>query len=59
MEKDSKEKMLFQDFTPPTRQDWLDRVTVDLKGANFDKKLVWKNINGINIPVDGGRTNCF
>lgn len=49
MEKDSKEKMLFQDFTPPTRQDWLDKVTVDLKGANFDKKLVWKNINGINI----------
>lgn len=49
MEKDSKDKMLFQDFTPPSRQDWLDKVTVDLKGANFDKKLVWKNINGIHI----------
>ncbi|MGI9531178.1 methylmalonyl-CoA mutase family protein [Lutimonas sp.] len=49
MENDSKDNMLFQDFTPPTRQEWLDKVTVDLKGANFDKKLVWKNLNGINI----------
>lgn len=49
MNKDSKSKMLFQDFIPPTKQDWIDRVTVDLKGADFDKKLVWKNLNGIDL----------
>ena len=49
MNKDSKNKMLFQDFISPTKQDWLEKVTVDLKGADFDKKLVWKNLNGINI----------
>ncbi len=49
MDKDSKNKMLFQDFIPPTKEDWLDKVSVDLKGADFDKKLVWKNLNGINI----------
>lgn len=49
MNKDSKNKMLFQDFIPPTKQDWLDKVTVDLKGADFGKKLVWKNLNGINL----------
>ena len=49
MNKDSKNKMLFQDFIPPTKQDWLHKVSVDLKGADFDKKLVWKNLNGINI----------
>ena len=49
MNKDSKNKMLFQDFISPTKQDWLEKVTVDLKGADFDKKLVWKNLNGINL----------
>ena len=49
MNKDSKNKMLFQDFIPPTKQDWIERVTVDLKGADFDKKLVWKNLNGIDL----------
>ena len=49
MNKDSKNKMLFQDFIPPTKQDWIEKVTVDLKGADFDKKLVWKNLNGINL----------
>ena len=49
MNKDSKEKMLFQDFIPPTKQDWIEKATIDLKGADFNKRLVWKNLNGIDL----------
>ena len=38
---DSKEK-LFSDFAPTTTEQWMDKVTADLKGADFEKKLVWK-----------------
>lgn len=49
MHNDSKDKMLFQDFVPQTKKDWIEKVTSDLKGADFDKKLVWKNLNGIDL----------
>ena len=49
MNNDSKEKMLFQDFIAPTKQDWINKANIDLKGADFDKRLVWKNLNGINL----------
>ena len=44
-----KNKSLFSEFSPVSKQDWMERVTVDLKGADFDKKLVWKNLSKINI----------
>ena len=49
MNNDSKDKMLLKEFIPPTKQDLIDKAKVDLKGADFDKRLVWKNLNGINI----------
>ena len=49
MNNDSKEKMLFQDFIPPTKKDWIDKANTDLKGADFEKRLVWKNLNGIDL----------
>ena len=36
-----KEK-LFTEFQAPTRQEWLDKIEVDLKGADFQKRLVWR-----------------
>ena len=42
-------KPLFPEFSPATKQEWMEKVTVDLKGADFDKKLVWKNLSNINI----------
>ncbi|WP_298476940.1 methylmalonyl-CoA mutase family protein [uncultured Maribacter sp.] len=42
-------KKLFSDFEPVSKEKWMERVTADLKGADFDKKLVWKNLNKINI----------
>lgn len=49
MNNESKDKMLFQEFIPPTKQEWIDKAMFDLKGADFDKRLVWKNLNGINL----------
>ncbi|SDX69713.1 heterodimeric methylmalonyl-CoA mutase small subunit [Lutibacter oricola] len=44
-----KNKALFSEFPSVSTEQWMERVTADLKGADFDKKLVWKNLTGINI----------
>ena len=45
---DSKEK-LFSDFSSVSTQEWLDKIQVDLKGADFEKKLVWKTTEGFKV----------
>lgn len=46
---DNKELKLFSDFTAPTRQEWLDKIQVDLKGADFQKKMVWRTNEGFSM----------
>ena len=43
-----KEK-LFTEFQSPTTQEWLDKIEVDLKGADFQKRLVWRTNEGFNV----------
>jgi len=45
---DSKEK-LFSDFPAVTTQEWMDKIMVDLKGADYEKKLVWKTNEGFKV----------
>ncbi|MCR5434898.1 MAG: methylmalonyl-CoA mutase small subunit [Bacteroidaceae bacterium] len=45
---DSKEK-LFSDFVAPTRQEWRDKIEVDLKGADYQKKMVWRTNEGFSM----------
>lgn len=45
---DSKEK-LFSDFPAISTQEWMDKITVDLKGADFEKKLVWRTNEGFKV----------
>lgn len=45
---DKKEK-LFSDFSPVSTQQWMEKVTADLKGADFEKKLVWKTNEGFKV----------
>ena len=45
---DPREK-LFTDFKPSSKQEWLDKITIDLKGADFNKKLVWHTQEGFNL----------
>ncbi|CDD32373.1 methylmalonyl-CoA mutase small subunit [Bacteroides sp. CAG:714] len=45
---DSKEK-LFSDFPPVSTQEWMDKIQVDLKGVDYEKKLVWKTNEGFKV----------
>ena len=44
-----KEK-LFSEFKVPTKQEWMDKIQVDLKGADFNKRLVWRTNEGFDVP---------
>ncbi len=44
-----KNKSLFSEFSPVSKQDWMKKVTIDLKGEDFNRKLVWKNLSKIDI----------
>ena len=39
---------LLADFPPISTQVWKDKIVADLKGADFDKKLVYRTPEGIN-----------
>ena len=43
-----KEK-LFSEFAPVTTEEWVAKITADLKGVPFEKKLVWKTSEGFNV----------
>ena len=45
---DSKEK-LFSDFVAPSAQEWREKIEVDLKGADYQKKMVWKTNEGFSM----------
>ena len=45
---DKKEK-LFDMFPPVTTDEWMAKITADLKGADFNKKLVWRTNEGFNV----------
>ena len=45
---DSKEK-LFSDFPGVSTEAWMEKITADLKGADFEKKLVWRTNEGFKV----------
>lgn len=40
---------LFSEFAPTTTQEWMDKITSDLKGADFNRKLVWRTNEGFDV----------
>lgn len=42
-------KKLFSEFPPVSTQDWEAKIAVDLKGADYEKKLIWKTNEGIKV----------
>lgn len=44
-----KKMNLLADFPSVSTQEWMDKITADLKGADFNKKLVWKTNEGFNV----------
>ena len=45
----NKREKLLTEFQAPTTQEWLDRIQVDLKGADFEKRLVWRTNEGFTV----------
>ncbi|MCM1349520.1 MAG: methylmalonyl-CoA mutase small subunit [Firmicutes bacterium] len=44
-----KRELLFDQFPPVSTEEWRAKVETDLKGAPFDKKLVWRTNEGFNV----------
>ena len=42
-------KSLFNEFEPQTAKAWKQKIQVDLKGADYNDTLVWKNREGIDV----------
>ena len=40
---------LFADFPPVNTQEWTDKIMTDLKGADYERKLVWKTNEGFKV----------
>lgn len=40
---------LFTGFPPVSTEEWMEVITKDLKGADFQKKLVWRTNEGFNV----------
>jgi methylmalonyl-CoA mutase len=40
---------LFDQFPPVSTREWLDKINTDLKGADFNKKLVWRTNEGFEV----------
>lgn len=36
-------------FPPVSTQEWMDKVNADLRGADFEKRLVWRTAEGFNV----------
>ncbi len=68
---DNKKEKLFSEFPPVTTEQWEEVITADLKGADYDKKLVWRTGEGFSvrpyyraedlrrIPFLESRPGCF
>ncbi len=40
---------LFDEFNPVTPAEWKEKIIQDLKGANYDKKLIWHTDEGFDV----------
>jgi methylmalonyl-CoA mutase len=40
---------LFQEFPPTSTAEWEAAITKDLKGGDYDKKLIWRTVEGMGV----------
>jgi methylmalonyl-CoA mutase len=43
------DQKLFSDFTPVSTTEWQDLILKDLKGEDYNKKLIWHTVDGFDI----------
>lgn len=44
-----KKDKLFSEFPPVSTEQWEEVIMADLKGGDYEKKLIWKTLEGINV----------
>ncbi|MCB2219930.1 MAG: methylmalonyl-CoA mutase small subunit [Bacteroidetes bacterium] len=49
MDSDQQKEKLFTEFAPVTTEEWEALLKKDLKGADYEKRLVWKTREGFNV----------
>jgi len=49
MDQTLKERRLFSEFPPVSTREWEARIFEDLKGADYDKKLIWRTGEGFSV----------
>lgn len=49
MAEKEKDSGMFEEFPPVTTQQWEEKIQADLKGADYEKKLMWKPIEGFRV----------
>ncbi|MBN1949715.1 MAG: methylmalonyl-CoA mutase small subunit [Bacteroidales bacterium] len=42
-------RKLFDNFPPVTSREWEEKIIADLKGADYEKKLVWNTLEGFKV----------
>lgn len=40
---------LFNEFQPVTSEDWKNKIVEDLKGADYEKKMIWRTAEGFDV----------
>ncbi|MEG1608155.1 MAG: methylmalonyl-CoA mutase family protein [Mucinivorans sp.] len=40
---------LMAEFPPVSSEKWMEVITADLKGADYDKRLVWRTLEGFSV----------
>ena len=48
-QKEKNSKKLFEEFPAISTQQWEEKINIDLKGADYEKKLSWKTLEGFNV----------
>ncbi|MCD4694878.1 MAG: methylmalonyl-CoA mutase subunit beta, partial [Bacteroidales bacterium] len=49
MDISDKNEALFSEFSAVSKQEWKDKIIQDLKGADYNKKLVWHTREGFDV----------
>lgn len=49
MAENKNDSKLFAEFPPVSTREWEEVINKDLKGADYDKKLVWKTMEGFSV----------
>jgi len=49
MSKQHGKSNMFSEFPSTPKEEWIEKINIDLKGADFSKKLVWKTLEGTDV----------